>query len=43
MSPDYKSLAFQASMALVFEGINQPNGYTEEVLTRYRRKFLGID
>ena len=43
MSPDYKSLAFQASMALVFEGIKQPNGYTEEVLTRYRRKFLGLD
>jgi malate synthase len=43
MSPDYTSLAFQASLALVFEGIKQPNGYTEEILTRYRRKFLGLD
>ena len=43
MSPDYKSPAFQASMALVFEGIRQPNGYTEEILTYYRCKFLGLD
>ena len=43
MAPDYNSLAFQASLALVFEGKEQPNGYTEDVLVRYRRKFLKLD
>ncbi len=31
-----QSLAFQASLALVFEGLQQPNGYTEPVLHRFR-------
>ena len=43
MAPDYNGLAFQASLALVFEGKEQPNGYTEDVLVRYRRKFLKLD
>jgi malate synthase len=32
------SIAFKGALALVFEGIKQPNGYTEYVLTDYRRQ-----
>jgi malate synthase len=32
------SLAYQAARALVFEGIEQPNGYTEPLLHAYRLK-----
>ena len=39
MSDDYaSSIAFQAACALVFEGCEQPNGYTEPLLHRYRRQ-----
>lgn len=31
-----ESLAFQAARALVFEGVRQPNGYTEPLLHRFR-------
>ena len=40
LAPKYDSFAYQASLALAFEGITQPNGYTEEILIKYRRKFL---
>jgi malate synthase len=44
--PDYRpmagreqeSLAFQAARALVFEGLDQPNGYTEPLLHAYRAR-----
>ncbi|WP_238147321.1 malate synthase G [Rhizorhabdus dicambivorans] len=32
------SLAYQAARALVFEGVEQPNGYTEPLLHAYRLK-----
>lgn len=32
------SLAFQAASALVFEGIRQPNGYTEPLLHHFRQQ-----
>ena len=40
MAPKYDCYAFKASTALVFEGTDQANGYTEDILIKYRRKFL---
>jgi malate synthase len=38
MSPDLEdSLALRAALELVFDGLESPNGYTEDVLHRWRR------
>jgi malate synthase len=37
-----ESLAFQAARALIFEGVLQPNGYTEPLLHDFRRRAIAL-
>jgi malate synthase len=43
MAPDpANSLAFQAARALVFDGVSQPNGYTEPLLHAFRLRAKAV-
>ena len=37
MAPSYDGVAYRAALSLVFDGVNQPSGYTEPLLHAYRR------
>ena len=42
-APSFDSPEWEASLELVFNGLNAPNGYTEPSLTKWRRERKAID
>ena len=42
MSPNFDTIAFKTAQELVFQGLEQPLGYTEPILHKRRTDFKNI-
>ena len=43
MSENFESLSFKAAKELIFDGIEQPSGYTETILHKKRLEYKKIN